>query len=79
MTNTELLEKRIKDSGLKLSFIAEKLGITRQALYRKIKGLVQFTGPEIKIICELLNMEEWAEIKPVFFADNVDKTVHAAG
>lgn len=79
MTNTELLEKRIKDSGLKLSFIAEKLGITRQALHRKIKGLVQFTGPEIKIMCELLKLQEWAEIKPVFFADNVDKNVDIAG
>lgn len=79
MTNTALLEKLIKDSGLKLSFIAEKLGITRQALHRKIKGLVQFTGPEIKILCELLNLQEWAKIKPVFFADNVDKTVHIAG
>ena len=79
MTNTTLLEKLIKDSGLKLSYIAAKLGITRQALYRKIKGLVQFTGPEIKAMCDLLNLQDWAEIKPVFFAENVDKNVHAAG
>ena len=51
MTNTALLEKLISDSGLKLSYIADKLGITRQALYKKIKGLAQFTGPEIKILC----------------------------
>lgn len=79
MTNTKLLEKLIKDSGLKLSFIAEKLGITRHGLYKKIKGLTQFTGPEIKIMCNLLKLETWAEIEPVFFADNVDKSVHAAG
>lgn len=79
MTNTPLLEKLIKDSGLKLSFIAEKLGVSRQALHRKIKGLVQFTGPEIKALCELLNLQEWARIKPVFFADNVDRNVNIAG
>lgn len=79
MTNTELLEMKIKGSGLKLSFIAEKLGITRQALHRKIKGLVQFTGPEIKIMCDLLKLQDWAEIKPVFFADNVDKNADIAG
>lgn len=79
MTNTKLLEKLIEDSGLKMSFIAEKMGITRQALYRKIKGLVQFTGPEIKIMCELLHLKTWAKIKPVFFADNVDENVHEAG
>ena len=79
MTNTELLEKLINDSGLKLSFIAEKLGITRQALYKKIKGLVQFTGPEIKIMCELLNLNTWAKIQPVFFADDVSKNDNKAG
>lgn len=78
MTNTELLEKLIRDSGLKLSFIAEKLGITRQALYKKIKGLVQFTGPEIKIMCELLNLKTWGKIQPVFFADNVIKSDNKA-
>ena len=79
MTNTALLEKLISDSGLKLSYIADKLGITRQALYKKIKGLAQFTGPEIKILCRLLNLRSWAKIEPVFFADNVDETVHVAG
>lgn len=79
MTNTALLEKLINDSGLKLSYIAEKLGITRQALYKKIKGLVQFTGPEIKIMCELLKLKTWAKIQPVFFADNVSKNDNMAG
>ena len=36
--NTELLQKKIKDSGLKMGFIAEKLGRSRQALSDKIKG-----------------------------------------
>jgi transcriptional regulator with XRE-family HTH domain len=79
MTNTDMLERLIKDSGLKLSFIAEKLGITRQALYKKIKGLVQFTGPEIKVLCELLNLKTWARIQPVFFADKVSKNDYIAG
>lgn len=79
MTNTALLEQLIKDSGLKLSFIAAKLGITRQALYKKINGLVQFTGPEIKIMCELLNLKTWVKIKPVFFADEVNKNAYNAG
>ena len=79
MTNTVLLKKLIKDSGLKLSFISKKLGISRYALYKKIMGESHFTGPEIKILCDLLNLNTWVKIKPVFFADNVDKTVHEAG
>ena len=79
MTNTKLLERLIQESGLKLSYIADILGISRTALYKKIKGIVQFTGPEIKIMCELLNLKSWAKIKPVFFADDVDENVHNAG
>lgn len=79
MTNTAMLERLIKDSGLKLSFIADKLGITRQALYKKINGLAQFNGPEIKIMCELLKLNTWAKIKPVFFADEVNKNAYNAG
>ena len=78
MTNTTLLVQLIRESGLKLSFIAEKLGISRQALHRKIKGLVQFVGPEIKIMCELLHLETWAQIQPVFFADDVSKNDYKA-
>lgn len=79
MTNTALLEKLILDSGLKLSFIADKLGITRQALYKKIKGITTFNGPEIKIMCQLLNLRSWAKIEPVFFADDVNKNAYNAG
>ena len=77
MTNTVLLENLIKKSGLKLTFIAEQLGISRHGLYKKIKGLAQFTGPEIKIMCRLLGLKTWAKIEPVFFADEVDENVHA--
>lgn len=79
MTDTVLLEKLIKASGLKKGFIAKKLGICRQALNKKINGLAQFLGPEIKILCELLNLETWAQIKPVFFADEVSKNDYKAG
>jgi hypothetical protein len=78
VTNTALLESLINDSGLKRAFIAEKLGITRQALYKKITGLVQFTGPEIKTLCDLLNLKTWPKIKPVFFADVVIKNDYNA-
>ena len=78
MTNTPLLKQLIKESGLKLSFIAEKLGISRTALYKKIEGLVHFNGPEIKTMCELLHLKTWAQIKPVFFADDVIKNDYKA-
>lgn len=72
MTNVALLQARIRASGLKKRFIAEQLGITRQALDKKIKGTRQFTQREIPIMCKLLGIKTWADIKAIFFAELVD-------
>lgn len=56
--NTELLQKKIKDSGLKMGFIAEKLGRSRQALRGKIKGETEFLPSEVRVLCELLRLTD---------------------
>ena len=38
MTNTRLLEQKIKDSGLKLTYIADRLGVVWITLRRKLDG-----------------------------------------
>lgn len=56
--NTELLQKKIKDSGLKMGFIAEKLGRSRQALSDKIQGRTEFLLSEVRILCDLLHLTD---------------------
>lgn len=56
--NTKLLQQKIKDSGLKMGFIAEKLGRSRQALSDKIQGRTEFLPSEIRILCELLHLSD---------------------
>lgn len=56
--NTKLLQQKIKDSGLKKGFIAEKLGRSRQALSDKIQGKTEFLPSEIRILCELLHLSD---------------------
>ena len=56
--NTKLLQQKIKDSGLKIGFIAEKLGRSRQALSDKIQGKTEFLPSEIRILCELLHLSD---------------------
>ena len=56
--NTKLLQQEIKDSGLKMGFIAEKLGRSRQALSDKIQGKTEFLPSEIRILCELLHLSD---------------------
>ena len=72
MTNRKLLEKKIKESGLKLGFIAEKLGISYHWLKRKINGEVPFKAYEIKILCDLLGITDLQEREEIFFAENVE-------
>lgn len=56
--STKLLQQKIKDSGLKMGFIAEKLGRSRQALSDKIQGKTEFLPSEIRILCELLHLSD---------------------
>ena len=65
-TNTDLLQSKIKASGLKKKFIAEELGITVKALNKKIKNKVEFLASEINKLCILLNLSD-PEITEIFF------------
>lgn len=73
MTNTNLLEKRIEDSGLKYKFIAEKLGINYYTLRKKMNNVTEFTASEIDALCEILNINSLKERQKIFFAKSVDK------
>ena len=68
MTNTELLEKRITESGYKKSFIANKIGKSAYALSLKIKNKTEFKASEITILCDLLGIDD-QERMAIFFAE----------
>lgn len=71
MTNTELLRKKIDDSGYKLTYIAKQVGITYQGLMNKINNETEFKATEIQILKTLLNLTD-DERDCIFFASNVD-------
>ena len=50
--------------------LAEKIGIGKKALYQKFKGITQFTLPEIRSICSVLNIQG-ERILEIFFNDKV--------
>lgn len=72
MTNTNLLKQKIAESGLKISFIAEYVGISRQLLWKKINNMTPFNQFEIEKMCRVLRIEDLAEKEAIFFAENVD-------
>lgn len=56
MTDTKLLRELIKRSGLKIGFIAHKMGISRATLSGKINNRSAFNQFEIEKLCNLLSI-----------------------
>ena len=71
MTNSKLLKKKIQESGLKMTFIAQFLGIYRGCLYNKINNLRPFTQYEIAKMCLVLRITSLEEKEAIFFAHDV--------
>ena len=72
MTNTRLLEQKIKDSGLKLTYIADRLGVVWITLRRKLDGENEFKQSEIVVLKELLQLTD-EDTKAIFLAPEVEK------
>lgn len=73
-TNVEELKKRIKLSGLKTNYIAEKMNISRSSLYSKLIGEVSFNQKDITVISKLLGLNS-EDIAYIFFSQEYDKNV----
>ena len=68
MTNTEMLKDVIDKSGLKVSFIAEYVGISRQSLWNKINNISPFNQYEIDKMCDILRITSLKQKEAIFFA-----------
>ena len=68
MTNVELLKKKVADSGLRSAFIAESVGISRAAWYKKLKGESPFTAEQIQKLCNVLHITSLREKEDIFFS-----------
>lgn len=60
------LRQAIDDNGIKLKFICEKLGLSRQGLYKKMNGRSEFTVSETKEIQQILGLSN-EERDAIFF------------
>lgn len=71
MTDTELLKKAIRDSGIKVIRLMEASNIKAYATFRsKMNNQSEFTASEIKAICAALKFTA-ADRDRVFFAKDV--------
>lgn len=64
MTDFELLNKKISDSGMTITAISNKCGISRETLYNRLNGVSEFKASEIVSLTQTLHLtsEERDEI-----------------
>ncbi len=67
MTDSELLKKKIADSGLKQGYIAEKIGLTSYGFAKKLNNETEFKATEIQKLCEILRITSLKEKETIFF------------
>lgn len=68
MTNTDLLESKILESGKKKGYLAKKVGLSRAGLRNCITNKAEFTANQIDKLCAELGISEFEEIRAIFFA-----------
>ncbi len=68
MNNTVLLEQKIKDSGKKKSYLAERIGLSGAGFRNCIINKAEFKASQIDILCEELHITSLRERQDIFFA-----------
>ena len=56
MTDTNLLNKKIKDARLSREYLADKLGISLYSLQKKINNNSEFKSQEITTLAKEINL-----------------------
>jgi DNA-binding phage protein len=71
MVDLHLLKKTISDHGVNIVSIAEKMGISREGLYKKLSGETEFKASEIEKMTAALRLSK-EERDAIFFALEVE-------
>lgn len=70
MNNTKLLEQKIKESGKKCKYLAEKIGLSYAGFRNCITNKAEFKATQIDALCVELNITSLKEKEQIFFAKN---------
>lgn len=67
MGDMTMLRKKIKDSGVTFTAVADKIGVTRETLYNRLDGKSEFKASEISCLTNMLRLKK-AEQDAIFFS-----------
>lgn len=68
MNNTKLLEQKIKESGKKITYLAEKVGLSYAGFRNCVINKAEFKASQIDILCDELHINSLKEKQLIFFA-----------
>lgn len=71
MTNLEMLQSKINESGMTMVAIAEKSNINRATMYNRLNGVSEFTASEIVSLSNVLHLTK-PERDKIFLSSNVN-------
>lgn len=79
MTNSKLLRELIESKGLKLKYVAEKLGLSPYGFQLKLDNKREFKTGEVAMLCEILEINSLKKKEEIFFAheDDLKSTIKA--
>ena len=67
MGDMTMLRKKIKDSGITITAVADKIGVTRETLYNRLDEKSEFKASEIACLTNMLRLKK-AEQDAIFFS-----------
>lgn len=67
MTNTELLEAKIKASGKKKGYLAAKCGLSSAGFWNCCHNRAEFKTGQVTVLCQELGIDTLDERDKIFF------------
>ena len=67
MVNLKKLDETIRESGITMTALSKKSGVSRQTLYNRLDGVGEFTASEIVGVTAALRLSK-DEREAIFFA-----------
>lgn len=71
MTDSKMLGDAISKSGITITAISKKLGITREGFYKKLNNETEFKASEISAVQQILHLTN-KKRDEIFFAKKVE-------
>lgn len=70
MTNTQLLEEKIAESGKKKIYLAKKVGLSLAGFRNCCTNKAEFKASQIQTLCEELGIIDLTVRQAIFFTSN---------